>query len=147
MEEFFKELEECLQGEVSETEKRDSLNYYREYFREQKAAGFSEQEIIQSLGSPRLIAKSIIDAHGMMEEQTQTGQGEYYDAEDERYRYTSDENSSSGMYHTGKKWLTAILIFIVVLCILGVIIQVVFPLILILIPVIFILKLIQGNRR
>ena len=34
MEDFFRELEECLRGEVSEGEIRDSINYYRQYFAE-----------------------------------------------------------------------------------------------------------------
>ena len=62
MEDFFRELEESLRGEVPESEIRDSLNYYRQYFEEQKAMGYSESEIVTSLGSPRLIARSIIDA-------------------------------------------------------------------------------------
>ena len=37
MEDFFRELEESLRGEVPESEIRDSLNYYRQYFAEQKA--------------------------------------------------------------------------------------------------------------
>ena len=62
MEDFFRELEESLRGEVPESEIRDSLNYYRQYFAEQKAMGYSENEIIESLGSPRLIARSIMAA-------------------------------------------------------------------------------------
>ena len=80
MEDFFRELEECLRGEVSEGEIRDSINYYRQYFAEQKAAGYGEKEILDMLGSPRLIARSIIDARGAVE-QNDSGDGDpYYDA-------------------------------------------------------------------
>ena len=56
-EQFFRELEECLQGEVSNNELAESMVYYRDYFRSQEASGYSEAEVIASLGSPRLIAR------------------------------------------------------------------------------------------
>ena len=93
MEDFFRELEDCLRGEVSEAELADSMNYYRQYFREQRAAGVSEEEIIRSLGSPRLIARSIIDAHEAQEES-----GEYYDSGQNSY-YGSDQD---GYYDVGR---------------------------------------------
>ena len=50
MEDFFRELEDALRGEVSEYEYRDSITYYRDYFREQMASGKSEDEIAAELG-------------------------------------------------------------------------------------------------
>ena len=66
MEDFFRELEDCLRGEVSEAELADSMNYYRQYFREQRAVGVSEEEIIRSLGSPRLIARAMLGCFVVM---------------------------------------------------------------------------------
>ena len=59
MEDFFRELEESLRGEVPESEIRDSLNYYRQYFAEQKAMGYSENEIVSISGSIRRICQRI----------------------------------------------------------------------------------------
>ena len=96
MEDFFRELEECLRGEVSEGEIRDSINYYRQYFAEQKAAGYGEKEILDMLGSPRLIARSIIDARGAVE-QNDSGDGDpYYDAGQSSYSGTDDYYDSEG---------------------------------------------------
>lgn len=86
-EDFFNELKECLEGEVSEAEYRDSLSYYRDYFKEQEMLGKTEQEILSELGDARLIAHSIIDAHGL-EKEVARPQG-YYD------EYTADNYSSS----------------------------------------------------
>lgn len=58
--EFLNELRKCLSG-LSESEKSDTILFYSNYFDEQMAAGRSEKEIIDELGSPRLLAKSIKD--------------------------------------------------------------------------------------
>lgn len=59
--EFLRELEQALRGNVSEKVIQDNLRYYRGYIEEQIAAGRVPEEVIMSLGSPRLIARTIID--------------------------------------------------------------------------------------
>ena len=58
--EFLNELRKYLSG-LSENDKNDTISFYSNYFDEQMAAGRSEKEIIDELGSPRLLAKSIKD--------------------------------------------------------------------------------------
>lgn len=74
---FFNELKECLEGQVSEREYRDSISYYRDYFDEQEKQGKTEEEILKELGDARLIAHSIIDAHGLENEVSHSHN--YYD--------------------------------------------------------------------
>ena len=62
--EFLKELREALEGQVPMSEIEESISYYRDYISRQEADGRSEQEILEELGSPRLIAKSIIETKG-----------------------------------------------------------------------------------
>ena len=62
--EFVTELEQALRGNVEERIIQENVRYYNEYISEQRAAGKSEEEIFASLGSPRLIAKTIIDTSG-----------------------------------------------------------------------------------
>lgn len=158
MEDFFRELEESLRGEVTEAELADSMNYYRQYFREQQAEGRSEAEILQSLGSPRLIARSIIDAHEAQEENIQgeyysgsqdsrygSGQDGYYDAEQGRYSYDSMEERSQGYVRKKGNMLWGILILILVLIIVGAVIKVLLPVILVVIAAVLILRLIRGD--
>lgn len=59
--EFLQILRETLQGELSREEVDNNIEYYDNYFREQKRNGKTEEEIISELGNPRLIAKTIID--------------------------------------------------------------------------------------
>jgi len=62
---FIRELEECLQGEVSPGQLSDTLDFYRSYIEEEMAGGKTEDQVMTSLGSPRLIARSVIDAYGI----------------------------------------------------------------------------------
>lgn len=86
--EFLKELREALEGMVSPVVTADSMRYYEDYFRSCQGTGKSEQDVIEELGSPRLIAKSIIEANG--------GEQAVYDSE-EIY-----EDSDSGSYDSSK---------------------------------------------
>lgn len=61
---FLKELREALEGQVPLSEMEDSISYYKDYFSRQEANGRTEREILEELGSPRLIAKSIIETKG-----------------------------------------------------------------------------------
>lgn len=81
-EEFLIQLRECLEGQITEDELVDALAYYRSYFQEEENSGKTEEEIVHFLGSPRLIAHSIIDAH---EEAVTGSTSGYYDAEEEIY--------------------------------------------------------------
>ena len=56
--EFMDELKKALDGNVSTQTYYDTINYYEDYFKKQKEAGKSEEEICSSLGSARLIAKT-----------------------------------------------------------------------------------------
>lgn len=142
-EQFFSELEESLQGEVSDAEYRDSLTYYREYFTEQENLGKSEQEILDELGSARLIAHSIIDAHGL-DNQVSHGNTNYRDAyedyqnarqevEDEA---VNDPQPSPVENALGK--VARIAVIIGVLLVLGMMLHFLLPVILVVIAVIVI---------
>lgn len=95
--EFMDELKEALNGNVSSQTYYDTINYYEDYFKKQKEAGKTEEEVCLSLGSARLIAKTIIDTDG------QGASGVYYDSENVEYSegYTSSrtgQNSRKGWH-------------------------------------------------
>lgn len=141
MENFFRELEDALRGEVSEYEYRDSLAYYREYFREQMSLGKSEAEIIEQLGSPRLIARSIIDAHGIEEEEGQSG---YRDTQNDFGNEDVRESSPQG-HNTVMRKIGGIATLILILLLVAVVLKAILPLILIIVPVLLIVKMFQGE--
>lgn len=60
--EFIDKLVSCLTGKVSEGTVRENVAYYEQYFLSEMRAGKSEEAICESLGSPQLIAKGILEA-------------------------------------------------------------------------------------
>lgn len=141
-EEFLQGLQETLSGEVPPQTVRENLKYYDDYIRAETGRGRPEKEVMEELGSPRLIARTIID--------TTPGAG---DGAYEEYRtaggYTREKESDAGTenvsgfggrsgnihYYDLNKWywkllavLVPILIIAVVLMIIGGILSLVIPL-------------------
>ena len=57
---FMEELRSSLEGMVSQAVIQENMNYYEDYINEQIRNGKNEQDVLNELGSPRLIARSII---------------------------------------------------------------------------------------
>jgi hypothetical protein len=145
-EEFFNELGECLEGQVSEKEYRDSVSYYREYFSEQEALGKSEQEILDQLGSPRLIAHSIIDAHGLENEVSRTN-GYYKTEYDDGYQDTVEDvvnDPQPGPLDNFFHSTIRIIAIVGVLLIAGFALHLLLPVILMIIAIIIFMNLFRG---
>lgn len=58
--EFLEGLNEALKGEVDSKEYQETIKYYSDYIEAKMREGLSEEEVVESLGNPRLIAKSIL---------------------------------------------------------------------------------------
>ena len=61
--EFIEKLRSSLSGQVSAKLVEENMAYYEEYISSQIRMGQTEEEVLRSLGDPRLIAKSIISAN------------------------------------------------------------------------------------
>ncbi len=85
--EFLKELEAALRGEVSPELISENLRYYDNYISQETSKGRSEAEVTEEIGSPRLIARTIIDTSG--------GSGSYESGESAS---SGESVSSSGGY-------------------------------------------------
>ena len=55
---FMEELRSSLEGMVSQAVIQENMNYYEDYINEQIRNGKNEQDVLNELGSPRLIARS-----------------------------------------------------------------------------------------
>lgn len=81
--EFLKILEEALAGEVPEAVIRDNLNYYSSYIAQETAKGRTVSEIVEEIGEPRMLARTIIDSSeaggetGATDNGTNSGYGTY----------------------------------------------------------------------
>ena len=143
-EQFMMELEQSLQGEVSAYELSDSLTYYRQYFEDEIRNGKSEEDVIRELGSPRLIARSIIDAHGNEDyrEGSYSNYGSSYDSERGDIE-NSGQRGGGTLQNAGRMIMTIIisaLIFFVVLFLL----RALLPVAVVIIAIVFIVRLIRG---
>lgn len=65
---FIDTLRRALYGKISDGELMDNVRYYENYFAQEEALGRSEQEILEELGDPRLIARTLLDTAGRRSE-------------------------------------------------------------------------------
>lgn len=140
---FMTQLDECLRGNVSETERMESVSYYKNYIDDEIRKGKTEQEVLSELGSPMGIAKSIIEARG----RDHTENDVY-----EEYQESFRDNSASGKVFRvegWKTWFVIAAVIFVVICVLSFVFKVFTILVPVLLPVflvVFIVKLISGRR-
>ena len=87
---FINNLQRHLTGKVSPEQLQDLTRYYNQYIDGEIRKGKTEEEVLVSLGDPRLLAKSIISAEGIgrHEEENTTGYGTYEEElPDEKQKY------------------------------------------------------------
>ena len=96
-EEFLRGLEEALAGEVPASVVRDNLNYYSSYLSQELAKGRTMEEIIEEIGEPRIVARTIIDSTDAAAEA-----GDYGAYEDRSSR-DGYGNSGYGSYDGGRR--------------------------------------------
>lgn len=159
-EEFLSQLRLSLQGKVSSDKVQENINYYNDYIIEETRKGKSEPEVLEMLGDPGLLAKTIIAADDAGRHPRDT----VYDA-DNGVTYSSkgghDTDGSSFAYSGGgrmhmlqvNKWWQKLLLILAIVMIVLLIAAVVTGLVRIfapiVIPVIIIMLVVRaiGRRR
>ena len=66
--EFLDGLKQSLIGNISNAEMNSKIDYYSDYFANEKNKGRNEEDICKELGDPKLIAKTIIDTNTSSED-------------------------------------------------------------------------------
>lgn len=135
--EFVSTLKAVLTGEVPGAIVEDNVRYYEGYISQEVASGKSEREVLESLGDPRLIAKTIIDT--------------YQDPADEVRMEYDQETGRSPEYHyvNLNTWYGRLLIFVII----GLILIVIFtflswilPILLPIILIVWFVRILFQNR-
>lgn len=80
--EFLKQLEHALEAEMNPAKVRGHVDYYRSYIAEEVKNGKPEKEVMDLLGDPWVIARSIIDSP-LNETEDQYTYADYEEAEQE----------------------------------------------------------------
>ena len=139
---FIRELEECLQGNVSDSQLTETMDYYRSYIDEQTREGETEEEITEGLGSPRLIARSVIDAYG--EDGRIVVNEEYVQDDESGESFVRHRRSEGGSNLMQTILGYAILIGIVLIAI--IVFNMIFPVIAVAFVVWFVLRMLSNQR-
>ncbi len=88
-EEFLNMFQEVLTGKVSDGIIQENITYYRGYIDREIRNGRTEEEVLQSLGDPRLLAKTIEESHKFA-----NGDGGY-ESEQSGWSFQGNRNSQS----------------------------------------------------
>lgn len=134
--EFISTLRTALTGKVPATTVEDNIRYYEEYIEIQLRQGRSEEEVLEGLGDPRLLAKTIIEANK-------------YAEGSETYGEDGSGKSFKQWYRERPHWLhtmMSVLITAFVLFVVFTVLQALFPFILLIVLATGVYRLIRQLR-
>ena len=140
--EFIERLQRSLSGGVNSSQVTENVRYYQEYIDTEIRKGRNEEEVLGSLGDPRLLAKSIIEANkraGVIE-----GTNRNYDEEtsDDVYEKLSWINRIVRM----PGWLIGLIVVVILLLIIGVVFSLISVFAPIMIPVLIVVLIYNYIR-
>lgn len=141
--EFIDRLRGALSGNIPGNLVEENVKYYEDYINSQIRLGYPEADVLETLGEPRFLAKSIILANSQNGTQNNSYQNNttYTENEqvDERY------NNELRLVRVPKwaAWLTFGLIVVAVIAVITTIIKVLIPIVF---PILFIYFLIKLFR-
>lgn len=158
--EFIDRLRMALNGRVSPGLVMDNVNYYEDYINTEIWKGRTEEEVLDSLGDPRLIARTIIQTNGGDNRSgyrnTVYGNGEYREAagQSNHHSHTENANGGNGTSHNKAStvlvkipgWVWVILGILVVVLIFSAVFSVLSFLAPVLVPIIVVLFLVKLFR-
>ncbi|MCI8482969.1 MAG: DUF1700 domain-containing protein [Lachnospiraceae bacterium] len=154
--EFLRELQVAMQGEMDQGAVNENIKFYDNYIMEESRKGKSEEEVIAQLGSPRLIAKTLIDTAekiGPSQEQSYSGSYRQTSGADRGFRADYSQQDGWDVRFGGLRlntWYGKLLLILLAGVLIIIVANVVAFLLPILVPIIVILllySLIFGGRR
>lgn len=145
--EFLDRLRAALNGRVPAAVVTENINYYEDYINTEIRKGRSEAEVMDSLGDPRLIAKTIIQTSkgesDTYSRQTDSAQGGY--SNEGRSGDYRENGSQSGTRIPG--WLIGIIVILAVVLIASAVFSILSflaPLIIVLVGVVLLVKVFRD---
>lgn len=115
--EFLETLGKALRRELPVQTVEQNLQYYEQYFVQRMQDGMTEVQILEELGDPRLIAKTILNVEQQKSEQGNTADTVYTEESDGTFKeeQTKENNSQIKLHSFGgvKAWIVLALVLIV----------------------------------
>ena len=140
---FLDRLKLALSGKVSATLIQENMTYYSEYIDTQLRMGRSEQEVMDMLGDPRLIARTIVQTNG-----TETAEEASY-RESTSYddtKYNSENYRDEVKVRNMPGWLWTVIVILIVVCVISFIFSLVSFLLPFVLPVLIVLFFVKLFR-
>lgn len=141
--EFVDCLRMALNGNVSDAVVTDYMKYYEEYINTEIGKGLSEDMVLDALGDPRLIARTIIHTNSIEEGGASAGYADehiYSDTRDDGYSYRKKVVRAP-------RWIWGVLIVLIIFLVIRIVMSVLTFLAPIMIPalvVVFLIKLFRD---
>ena len=146
--EFLDILYEQLSGQIPEGSIAAHVQYYRNYIEEQLRSGKSEEDILNELGDPRLIARTLLDT-----ESVESGSPRSPYANPASDYNQSNSDTGKIRHHSFKldlsTWhgkLAVILIAAVVLILLFTVLSVLIPVMLVTGVILYLVRMFKNNH-
>lgn len=148
--EFIERLQRALAAGLSSVQVAENVRYYQDYIDSEIRKGRSEKEVMESLGDPRLLAKSIIEAN--KHAGASYGSNQEYDEEvvEERQDWGTDQDMPKSRSVVLPGWLVMLIVTVLVLLVIGVAFSLLYflaPAIIVVLVVLLLVKVFQGNWR
>lgn len=141
--EFIEILQRTLAASMGSSLVNSNVRYYQEYFDTEIRKGRSEEEVLSSLGDPRLLAKTIIEAS---KHEGQSLRPEY----DEVYEEGAEENDSreyGGKVYRMPGWMLLVLLIIIIVVVIGIVGSILSMLLPIVLPILFVVFIIRFFQK
>lgn len=159
--EFLQGLEKSLSGNVNPRVVQDNLRYYDDYIRTEIQKGRTEQQVMEELGEPRLIAHTILDTtpgadEGAYEEYRSSGvygsgdEGRSYQDGGRSQRHQDPRSFNKGYWKSMSMpvaIITVVCVLILVFTILAGLLSLIIPLLPAIGLIILIMWFVRGPRR
>lgn len=141
--EFIEILQRTLAASMGSSLVNSNVRYYQEYFDTEIRKGRSEEEVLSSLGDPRLLAKTIIEAS---KHEGQSLRPEY----DEVYEEGAEENDSreyGDKVYRMPGWMLLVLLLIIIVVVIGIVGSILSMLLPIILPILFVVFIIRFFQK
>ena len=149
--EFLEQLRSALQGNVQEHVVQENVAYYNQYISEELQKGKTEEEVLQMLGDPWILAKTIIAASDGTDEEIvyESGHKSYYSEPEQEDSYVRQNVHVFGIDTWWKKLLLILFIVMIVVLVVAIVSGIVSFLAPVLIPLLIVMIIIRliGSIR
>ena len=146
--EFIDKLQRALAGGLGSSLVAENVRYYEEYIDSEIRKGKSEAEVLNALGDPRLLAKSIIEANKRAGESYGSNLGFDEEVSDDGER-KGNRNATGGRMIMLPGWLIMLIVTVVVIVVIGVVtslLAVFAPVIIAVLLVLLVIKIFQSKN-